>query len=147
MRVRATPGTTGQVTGHKGLYSLFSKLRTYELFPLVNGLAVQRSTGPSRHRIWPGEGSTVQWKWSPLTPGSLKAPLFPPLANRAQNKGTRGVQARYGTELPPFISIVRCSGRPVRLGMDLQKVYVLKVLVPFSFANVGGDPQNTVIQN
>ena len=30
-----------------------------------------------------------------------------------QNKGTQRVQARYGAELPPFISIVRYPGRPV----------------------------------
>ena len=41
----------------------------------------------ARHRIWPGEGSTVQWKWSPPSPG--------------------------GAELPPFISIVQYPGRPV----------------------------------
>ena len=71
-----------------------------------------------RHWIWPGEGSTVQWKWSPPAPGSLKALMFPPLLNNAHNKGTQGVRARYGAELPPFISIVRYLGRPVILGMD-----------------------------
>ena len=30
----------------------------------------------------------------------------------------QGGQARYGAELPPFISIVQCPGRPVILGMD-----------------------------
>ena len=60
-----------------------------------------------RYRIRPGEGSTVQWKWSPPAPGSLKALLFPPLLNKVQTKGTQGVQARYGAELPPFISIVQ----------------------------------------
>ena len=49
-----------------------------------------------RHRIWPDEGSTVQWKWSPPSPRSLKALLFPPLLNKAQSKGTQGVQANYG---------------------------------------------------
>ena len=68
--------------------------------------------------IWPGEGSTVQWKWSPPAPGSLKALLLPTLLNKVQNKGTQGVRARYGAELPPFISIVRYPGRPVILGMD-----------------------------
>ena len=53
-----------------------------------------------RHRIWPGGGSTVQWKWSPPSPGSLKALLFPPLLNKVEYKGTQGVQARYGAELP-----------------------------------------------
>ena len=63
--------------------------------------------------------STVQWKWSPSSPGSLKALLFPPLLkNKVQNKGTQGLRARYSTELPPFISIVRHPGRPVMLGVD-----------------------------
>ena len=35
------------------------------------------------------------------------------LAIPEQNKGTRGVQASYGAELPPIISIVRYPGRPV----------------------------------
>ena len=50
--------------------------------------------------------------------GSLKALLFPPLLDKLQNKGTQGIRARYGAELPPFISIVRYPGRPVILGMD-----------------------------
>ena len=29
----------------------------------------------SRHRIWPGEGSTIQRKWSQAAPGNLKAPM------------------------------------------------------------------------
>ena len=78
------------------------------------------SAGYNRHRIWPGEGSTVQWKWSPPSPGSLKALLFPPLLNKEQTKGTQGVRARYDPELPPIISIVRCPGRPVILGMDIR---------------------------
>ena len=49
----------------------------------------------------------------PPAPGSLKALLFPPLLNNVENKGTQGVRARYGAELPPFISIVRYPGRPV----------------------------------
>ena len=69
----------------------------------------------NRHRIWPGEGSTVQWKWSPPAPGSLKALLFPPLLNKVENRGTQGVRARYDAELPPIISIVRYPGRPVIL--------------------------------
>ena len=54
----------------------------------------------------------------PPAPGRLKTLLFPPLLNKVQNKGTQGVQARYGAELPPLISIVWCPGRPVILGMD-----------------------------
>ena len=49
----------------------------------------------------------------PPAPGSLKRSLFPTLLNEVQNKGTQGVRARYGAELPPIISIVRCLGRPV----------------------------------
>ena len=54
----------------------------------------------------------------PPAPGSLKALLFPPRLNKVQNKGTEGVRARYGAELPPFVSIVRCLGRPVILGVE-----------------------------
>ena len=54
----------------------------------------------------------------PPAPGSLKALLFPPLLIKVENKGTQGVRARCGAELPPFISIVRCPGRPVILGME-----------------------------
>ena len=49
----------------------------------------------------------------PPAPGSLKRSLFPTLLNEVQNKGTQGVRARYGAELPPIISIVRYPGRPV----------------------------------
>ena len=55
----------------------------------------------------------------PPAPGSLQALLFPPLSNNVENKGTQGVRARCSAELPPFISIVRCPGRPVILGMEL----------------------------
>ena len=57
----------------------------------------------------------------PPAPGSLKALLFPPLLNNVENKGTQGVRARYGAELPPFISIVRYPGCPVMLGMETWK--------------------------
>ena len=49
----------------------------------------------------------------PPAPGSLKRSLFPTLLNEVQNKGTQGVRARYGAELPPIIPIVRNPGRPV----------------------------------
>ena len=45
----------------------------------------------------------------PLAPGNRKAPLCPPLLNEVQNEGTQGLQARYGAELPPIISIVRAE--------------------------------------
>ena len=57
----------------------------------------------------------------PHAPGNLKALMFPPLLNKVQNKGTQGVQARYGAELPPFISIVWYPGRPVILGMEFGR--------------------------
>ena len=56
----------------------------------------------------------------PPTPGSLKRSLFPTLLNEAQNKGTQGVRARYGAELPPIISIVRYPGRPVISVPEIQ---------------------------
>ena len=59
----------------------------------------------------------------PPASGSLIALLFPPLLNKAQNKGTQGVQVRYAAELPPFMSIVRCPGRPVILGMDFRDLF------------------------
>ena len=39
---------------------------------------------------------------------SANRTLATPDLSKVQNKGTQGVQARCGTELPPFISIVRC---------------------------------------
>ena len=55
----------------------------------------------------------------PPAPGSLKRSLFPTLLNEVENKGTQWVRARYGAELPPIISIVRCPGRPVISVPDL----------------------------
>ena len=49
----------------------------------------------NRRRIWPGEGSTVQWKWSPPAPGSLKTLLLPPLLNNVQTRERKGY--RRGT--------------------------------------------------
>ena len=49
----------------------------------------------------------------PPAPRSLKALLFPTLVKKVENKGTKGVRARYDAELPPIISIVRYPGRPV----------------------------------
>ena len=72
-----------------------------------------RQTEYDRAKVPPYNGNDP-----PPAPGSLKTPLFPPLLNEVQNKGTQGVQARYGAELPPFISIVRYPGRPVILGTE-----------------------------
>ena len=60
-----------------------------------------------RHRIWPGEGSTVQWKWSPPAPGSLEALLFPPLL---QNKGRKGYERGTARN---FLHSFPLSGTPV----------------------------------
>ena len=73
-----------------------------------------RHTEYDRAKVPPYNGNDP-----PPAPGSLKALLFPPLLHNVENKGKRGVRARYGAELPPFISTVRCPGRPVILGMDL----------------------------
>ena len=54
----------------------------------------------------------------PARPWKSKSPSVSTPINKVQNKGTQGVRARYGAELPPFISIVRYPGRPVILGMD-----------------------------
>ena len=72
----------------------------------------------------------------PPAPGSLKALLFPPLLNNVENKGTQGVRARYGAELPPFISIVRYPGRPVVLGMEKVQ------MGPFSRMTTGKSATN-----
>ena len=48
----------------------------------------------------------------------LLCSLASTLIKQCTNKGTQGVQARYGAELPPFISIVQCPGRPVISGVD-----------------------------
>ena len=60
---------------------------------------------------------------APPAPGSLKRFLFPTLLNEVQNKGTQGVRARYGAELPPIISIVRYPGRPVISVPDFSRRY------------------------
>ena len=77
--------------------------------------AVSIDTEYDRAKVPPYNGNDP-----PPTPRRLKALLFPPLLNKVQNKGTQGVQARYGAELPPFISIVQYPGRPVIFGMALE---------------------------
>ena len=72
------------------------------------GILIKVDTEHDRAKVPPYNGNDP-----PPAPGSLKALLFPPLLNNVQNKGTQGVRARYGVELPPFISIVRYPGRPV----------------------------------
>ena len=64
----------------------------------------------TRHRIWPGEGSTAQWKWSPPAPGSLKALLLPPLLNNVQTRERKGY--RRGTARN-FLYSLPLSGTPV----------------------------------
>ena len=68
-------------------------------------LDVVRGFAPPRSGFAPVKGSTIQWKRSPPSPGSLKALLFPPLPNKVQNERTQGVRARYDVELPPFCHI------------------------------------------
>ena len=72
----------------------------------------------------------------PPAPGSLKRSLFPTLffLNEVQNKGTQGVRARYGAELPPIISIVRYPGRPV---ISVPEEFSPPT-EPFSWFNRGG---------
>ena len=50
---------------------------------------------------------------SPPSPGIPKALLFPDLVHKLYNKGKQGARARHNAELPPFIPIVLCPGRPV----------------------------------
>ena len=64
----------------------------------------------------------------PPASGSLKALLLPPSLNNVQKKGTQGVQARYGAELPPFISIVQYPARPVILGVEIGIKSFSKIL-------------------
>ena len=63
-----------------------------------------------RHRIWLGEGSTVQWKCSPPAPGSLKRSLFPTLWKWGQIRGCEGY-ARGTTRY--FLQKFPLSGTPV----------------------------------
>ena len=55
---------------------------------------------------------------SPYSNGAVQIRVGLELAETVLNKGTQGLRARYGAELPPFISIVWCPGRPVILGME-----------------------------
>ena len=43
----------------------------------------------ARCRPWPGEGSTVQWIWSPPSPGGLKALLFHPYSTKYKTRVRR----------------------------------------------------------
>ena len=92
-------------------------LRVFTLLALSeNWVHCKIDTEYDRAKVPPYNGN------DPLpAPGSLKALLLPALLDKVQNKGTQGLQARYGAELPPFISIVRCPGRPVILGMDKRR--------------------------
>ena len=82
---------------------------------------VVRKMVTCRHRIWPDKGSTVQslnGNDPRPTPGKSKTTSASTPIKQCTNKGMQGVQARYGAELPPFISIVQYPGRPVILGME-----------------------------
>ena len=60
----------------------------------------------------------------PPAPGSLKAFLFPSLIDKVQNKGTQGVRARYGAELPSihFHCPVPRSSSHIAHGRDINKI-------------------------
>ena len=64
----------------------------------------------TRHRIWPGEGFTVHWKWSPPSPGSLKALLFPSLVKKHKTRGHKG---RERGTTRNFLHSFPLSGTPV----------------------------------
>ena len=82
--------------------------------------AASRCETSLTHRIWPGEGSTVQWTWAPPAPGSLKALLLPPLFYQSTKRGNaRGTsEVRRGTSSIHFHCPV--PGRPVIFGMENQ---------------------------
>ena len=76
--------------------------------PSTLELGILLDTNYDRAKVPPYNGNDP-----PPAHGSLKALLFPPVLNNVENKGTQGVQARCGAQLPPFISIVRYPGRPL----------------------------------
>ena len=86
-----------------------------------------------RHRIWPGEGSTVQWKWSPPTPGSLKTPLLPPLLNNVQTRERKGY--RRGTARN-FLHSFPLSGTPVVQSYWARKLIRLEYFPVFDPVNL-----------
>ena len=87
-----------------------------------------------RHRIWPGE-SSVQWKLSPPTPGSLKALLLPPLFKQSRKQGNaRGMsEVRRGTSSIHLHCPVPRSSSHIGHGKDTPKVYF------FTFSGILGD--------
>ena len=54
----------------------------------------------------------------PARPWQSKSPSVSTPIKQSTKQGNARVRARYGAELPPFISTVRCPGRPVILGME-----------------------------
>ena len=59
----------------------------FQLLPNRRGWGIFFDTEYDR-----GEGSTVQWKRSPNSTGSLKALLFPPLLNNVQTRVRKGCE-------------------------------------------------------
>ena len=57
-----------------------------------------------RHRTWPGDGSTVQWKWSP------PAPLLPSLLKNVQTRERKGYERGTARN---FLQSFPLSGTPV----------------------------------
>ena len=76
----------------------------------INFLAPTQNTPFCRHQIWPGEGSTVQCKLSPPTPGSLKALLLPPLLNNVQTRERKGYRRGAARN---FLHLFPLSSTPV----------------------------------
>ena len=62
------------------------------------------------HRLWLGEGSTVQWKWSSPSPGSLKALLLQTLLEMYKTRGRK--RCKWGTTRN-FLHSFPLSGTPV----------------------------------
>ena len=70
-----------------------------------------------RNWMWPGEGSTAPWKWSPPSPGSLKPLLFPHLLNKAQRRERKG---RNRGTTRSFLHSFPLSGTP-----DVQSYWAM----------------------
>ena len=88
----------------------------------VSELFISRDTCSIRHWIWPGEASTIQCKWSPPSPRSLKALLFPSLSKKEQNTGMQRVRARYGASSIHFHCPEPRSSSHIGQGYILGKI-------------------------
>ena len=105
----------------------------------------------NQHRIWPGEGSTVQWKWSPAAPSSLKALLFPPPIKECTKQGNaRGTnEVWHGTSSIHFhCPVPRSSGlgipvSPYRIQNPHRPEDPRKLLKNYNLAHPGPVPKIT----